>query len=138
MCACIWMCVPSLSPLSSLYPVWLNGVNCSSKNTNITQCGYTKPIGYSWYCPLYYYDAKVDCQVNSSGMHVYTEKVGVHLIMMLKNCITRIGLLATHECTTCACMYDFYPLGTFSDLPPICNRVGFRNVLKFLFMPPYR
>eukprot|EP00731_Ephydatia_muelleri_P010229 Em0005g815a len=54
----------SLSALSSLYPIWLNGVNCTSQKTKITQCGYTKPIGYGPYC-THYYDAIVDCKSTS-------------------------------------------------------------------------
>eukprot|EP00731_Ephydatia_muelleri_P010222 Em0005g808a len=56
----------SLSALSSLYPIWLNGINCISQKTNITQCGYTKPIGYGLYC-THYYDAIVDCESTSGS-----------------------------------------------------------------------
>lgn len=69
-CVCA-MCylISSLSALSSLYPIWLNGVSCTSKNTNITQCGYTKPIGYGQYC-THTYDVVVDCQ-STAGVFLF-------------------------------------------------------------------
>ncbi|KAL5493877.1 hypothetical protein EMCRGX_G015111 [Ephydatia muelleri] len=55
----------SISDVSLLYPIWLSGVTCSSQNTNITQCNYTKPIGFNQNCfgiGAHLTDAKVDCQ----------------------------------------------------------------------------
>ena len=46
-----------------------DGVNCTSRKTNITQCGYTKPIGYGPYC-THYYDAIVDCK-STSGVSLF-------------------------------------------------------------------
>eukprot|EP00731_Ephydatia_muelleri_P010237 Em0005g823a len=51
----------SFSGLSSLSPVWISGLSCSSSVvTNISQCGYTKPLGYGPFC-THTYDALVDC-----------------------------------------------------------------------------
>eukprot|EP00731_Ephydatia_muelleri_P010238 Em0005g824a len=64
----------SFSGLSSLSPIWISGLTCSSSVvTNITQCGYTKPLGYGPFC-THTYDALVDCggKLRAAAHHCLT------------------------------------------------------------------